>query len=69
MENVEKRVTARVAIKKYLKDNRRKLSWLAEMTDIPYGTIYGVFIQQTMELTPERLEKINAAIGTDFKLP
>lgn len=68
MENIEKKVSARVAIKKYLKDNRRKLAWLSEMTGIPYGTIYGIFVQQTVELTPERLEIINTSIGTDFKL-
>jgi len=67
MENVEKKVSTRVAIKKYLKENRRKLAYLSDITDIPYGTIYGIFIQQTMELSPERLEKINTALGTDFK--
>lgn len=58
----------RVLIKEHLKEIVRPLKWLSAVTDIPYGTIYGIFEQDTMELTQERLDKINTGLGTDFKL-
>lgn len=55
-------------IKEHLKKIVRPLKWLSTVTDIPYGTIYGIFEQDTMELTQERLDKINEGLGTSFKL-
>jgi len=64
-----KKVTdPRVLIKDHLKEIVRPLKWLSTVTDIPYGTIYGIFEQNTMELNQERLDKINQGLGTDFKL-
>lgn len=59
----------RVAILNHLKEIRRPLKWIADVTDIPYGSVYSIFTHKTMELTQERLDKINAGLGTSFKFP
>lgn len=56
------------AILNHLKEIKRPLSWISENTDIPYGSVYSIFVQKTMELTKEKLDKINKGLGTDFKL-
>lgn len=63
-----KRVNPKKEILKHLKEIRRPLAWLSDVTDIPYGTIYGIFMQGTIDLTQERLDKINEGLGTDFKI-
>lgn len=63
-----KKVDARKLILNHLKQIRRPLAWISDVTDIPYGTVYGIFTQRIIELTQERLDKINAGLGTDFKL-
>lgn len=64
----QKIVDTRELIKDHLKEIVRPLKWLSTVTDIPYGTIYGIFEQDTMDLTQDRLDKINTGLGTDFKL-
>lgn len=65
----KKVVDTRDVIVKHLKEIKRPLSWIAEPnTDIPYGSVYSTFVQKVMELTQERLNKINKWLGTDFSL-
>lgn len=67
METVKK-IDARRLILNHLKQIKRPLAWITEVTDIPYGTVYGIFKQRIIELTQERLDKINKGLETDFKL-
>lgn len=55
-------------INKYLKDEFLSLAWLQKKTDIPYGTLYGIFTEYRIPLTQERLNLINHACKTNFKL-
>ena len=50
----------------YLKEIERDLGWLAKKTDIPYATLYSIFVQKTFNLNKERLEKINEVLETNF---
>jgi len=50
------------------KQEERDWAWLSRKTDIPYGTIYGIFVQNTVELTQERLNLINHALKSEFTL-
>jgi hypothetical protein len=68
MSTVKKRLTPRVEILNHLKRIKRPLTWLTVVTDIPYGTLYSVLKLKSLELTQERLDKINKGLGTDFKL-
>ena len=56
-------------ILEHLESIERSLLWLSKKTEIPYGTLYGIFYQKTMKLTPEKLELINKALETEFSLP
>ena len=69
METIKKAVHPRKLILKHLKEIKRPLSWLTVVTDIPYGSIYSIFVHESMDLTQERLDKINKGLETDFKLP
>ena len=62
------KATCKQKIIKHLEFEERDLAWLSRKTDIPYGTLYGLFIQNTMELNHERLNLINIALKTNFKL-
>ncbi len=65
-EQVE--IDVRDVILSHLKDDERDLAWLARKTDIPYATLYSIFIQRTFNLNEERLEKINEILGTTLKV-
>jgi hypothetical protein len=66
---IKKITDPRDLIVSHLEEIKRPLRWLSTITDIPYGSIYSIFVQKTMELTQERLDKINAGLETDFTLP
>jgi len=69
MENTTiPKLTCKQKIIKWLEFEERDWAWLARKTDIPYGTLYGIFVQNTVELTKERLNLINVACKTNFKL-
>lgn len=53
----------------HLESIERSLRWLALKAEIPYGTLYGIIYQGTMELTQDRIASINTVLGTDFSLP
>jgi hypothetical protein len=56
-------------IQAYLKSIRRQLSYIAKpYTDIPYGSVYSIFVQKVMELNQEKLDKINLWLREDNKL-
>ncbi len=65
-EQVE--IDVRDTILSHLKEDERDLAWLARKTDIPYATLYSIFIQRTFNLNEERLEKINEILGTTLKV-
>jgi len=50
----------------HLEAEERPLAWLSRKTEIPYPTLYSIFIQRIMNLSDKNLEKINEAMGTDF---
>jgi hypothetical protein len=50
----------------YLESEERPLAWLARKTEIPYATLYSIFIQRVMTLSDSNLIKINRALNTDF---
>ena len=50
----------------HLEVEERPLAWLSRKTEIPYPTLYSIFIQRIMNLSDKNLEKINEAMGTDF---
>lgn len=45
----------------------RMMSWLSEMTDIPYDTLYSCLKKKSFMLSDDNLNKINEALETDFK--
>lgn len=69
MDNIPiQKLTCKQKIVKHLEFEERDWAWLGRKTDIPYGTIYGIFVQNTMDLTQERLNLINIALNTKFEL-
>ena len=50
----------------YLEHEERPLAWLSRKTEIPYPTLYSIFIQRIMNLSDKNLAKINEAMETDF---
>lgn len=61
-------LTAKEKIINHLKKEERDYGWLSRKTDIPYPTLYSIFVQGTFKLNQERLNLINIALDTDFKL-
>lgn len=53
-------------ISQHLKSIDRSLRWLCRHTGYNYNTMYSTFVQKVVNLTDEKLEKINAFLGTDF---
>ena len=50
----------------YLEEQERPLAWLSRKSEIPYPTLYSIFIQRIMNLSDTNLAKINKAMDTDF---
>lgn len=50
-----------------LKDDRRSIQWLSDMTEIPYMTLYSCLSQKLFKVSEKNLEKINATLGTKIK--
>jgi|TARA_R110000868_G_scaffold192366_1_gene436771 hypothetical protein len=50
----------------YLETEERNLAWLSRKTDIPYGSLYSIFIHRIMVLSDSNLAKINRSLNTDF---
>ena len=50
----------------YLETEERNLAWLSRKTDIPYGSLYSIFIHRIMVLSDTNIAKINRALDTDF---
>ena len=42
----------------YLEQEERPLAWLSRKTEIPYPTLYSIFIQRIMNLSDTNLAKI-----------
>lgn len=68
LKKFENPLTTKEKIINWLVEDDRDLPWLHRRTDIPYNTLYGIFIQNTMELNQERLNLINIACKTTFEL-
>jgi hypothetical protein len=65
----KKAIDVRDEILAYLESEQRPLRFISNNTDIPYGSVYSIFEQRTMELTQEKLDKVNQVLGTNFTLP
>lgn len=55
-------------ILEHLKNDDRNLKWVSDKTEIPYSSLYSIFVQRIFNLNQERLDLINALLGTKFKL-
>ena len=56
----------------HLEEIRRPLAWISDKeknTDIPYASIYSMFVQRTYGVSQENLNKINKFLETEFTLP
>jgi hypothetical protein len=51
----------------HLEAEERPLAWLSRKTEIPYPTLYSIFIHKIMNLSDKNLDKINKAMETNFK--
>jgi len=45
----------------------RSLTWLSNKTDINYNTLHSCISRKLFTLSQENLDKINEALGTNFK--
>lgn len=50
----------------HLEAEERTLAWLSRKTEIPYPTLYSIFIQRIMNLSDKNLTTINKVLDTDF---
>lgn len=57
----------RDAITEHMKLIERNWNWLSGKTDIPYATLYSIFVQRNFNPSPEKVALINKVLGTDFK--
>lgn len=64
---VEKKKTVPVQIREHLVSKGTKQLWLAEQTGISPEHISNILADRVL-LTNENLDKINFALGTDFKI-
>lgn len=64
----EPQLSCKQKIIDYIKADERDLAWLSRKTDIPYQTLYAIFIQNIQSLNQERLNLINIACKTNFEL-
>jgi len=63
---MEKQKSVKDEILAYLEKEERNMAWLSRKTDIPYGSLYSIFIHRIMSLSDSNLAKINKALDTDF---
>lgn len=56
-----------VKVSDELKKQERNYKWLSRKTNIPYATIYSIFIQKTFKASKEKVALINIALGTSFR--
>lgn len=56
----------RAKILAHLEKEERNMAWLSRKTDIPYGSLYSIFIHRIMILSDSNLEKINKVLETNF---
>ena len=53
-------------VKQELQNQERNYKWLERKTNIPYSTLYGIFVQKTFSASKEKVALINKALGTSF---
>lgn len=68
MAEITQPPTVKQKIAQHLKKEERDWSWLSRKTDIPYSTIYSIFVKDDFKLNQERLNLINHALNTNFEL-
>ena len=61
-------IDVRDEILNHLEKIERSLMWLSKKADINYNTMYSIFIQKTIELSEDKLKKINTMLETKFKI-
>jgi hypothetical protein len=54
-------------IMEYLKTIERNLRWLSTKCEYNYNTMYSTFVQKVIELSEDKLQKINSVLKTKFK--
>lgn len=62
----KEKISVKDEILLYLEQEERSLAWLSRKTEIPYGSLYSIFIHRIMVLSDVNLAKINRALDTDF---
>lgn len=63
---VTKKRDVRAEVMRFLKQEKRRISWLSEETGIPYSTLYFIFKKKQRTLTDEMRESINGKLNTNF---
>ena len=63
VENTDIRCT----ISEWLNSNERTFGWLVKKTGYNYHTLYSILILKKVQLSDDKLEKINEVLGTKFK--
>jgi len=63
-----KNLTCKEKILKHLEFEYLTLAWLSKKTGVPYPTLYSIFTENRIPLTQDRLNLINDACKTKFKL-
>ena len=61
-----KKVDTRDAIMEHLKEDDRRLSWLASKSTKSYGHLYLTFVKKERPLSKELRTEINTILGTKF---
>lgn len=61
-------IDVRDQILEHLKKEDRHLKWVSDKTEIPYSSLYAIFIQRIFKLNQERMDLINVLLGTKFKI-
>jgi len=60
-------VDVRDEIRNWLQENRRTFAWLEEKTGIGYHALYSIIKLKHVNISDDKLDKINEVLGTTFK--
>jgi len=66
-KTAELEIDVRDEILEYLESIERTLAWLSRGTKIKYSTLYAIFVHKITRLSEDKLSKINAFLGKNFR--
>lgn len=68
MSKTKQATDVRDVILERMESKGQNLTWLSEITEIPYGTIISCLKRKLFSLNQDNLDKINKALETDYSL-